>query len=99
MIFLPIAFSFSNLQKMARVVGGCWAMTINIPWARKLLRFYGLVRSRILRSSTPDNKSLDASGGSVFLILIRPAMLEWIRAAASTQPFDAMSNESHISAL
>jgi hypothetical protein len=32
------------------------------------------------------NKSLDASGGSVFRIRIRPAMLEGIRAAASTQP-------------
>jgi proline iminopeptidase len=38
------------------------------------------------------NKSLDASGGSVFLNLIRPAMLESIRAAASTQPFGVYSN-------
>jgi hypothetical protein len=30
------------------------------------------------------NKSLDASGGSVFRDLIRPAMLEWTCAAAST---------------
>jgi hypothetical protein len=35
----------------------------------------------------PHNKSLDASGGSVFRIMIGPAMVEWIRAAASTQPF------------
>jgi hypothetical protein len=33
------------------------------------------------------NKSLDASGGSVFRNLIRPAMLDSIRAAASTQMF------------
>jgi len=32
------------------------------------------------------NKSFDASGGSVFLNLISPAMLDLIRAAASTQP-------------
>jgi hypothetical protein len=32
---------------------------------------------------------LDASGGSVFLNLIRPAMLDSIRAAASTQQLDA----------
>jgi hypothetical protein len=38
---------------------------------------------------TMPNKSLDASGGSVFLILIVPAVLESIRAAASTPPFDA----------
>jgi hypothetical protein len=31
---------------------------------------------------------LDASGGSVFLNLIRPAMLDSNRAAASTQPLD-----------
>ncbi|HYR77451.1 MAG TPA: hypothetical protein VEM96_16675 [Pyrinomonadaceae bacterium] len=35
--------------------------------------------------AAPPNKSLDASGGSVFLDLIRPAMLERDRAAASTQ--------------
>jgi hypothetical protein len=34
------------------------------------------------------NKSLHASGGSVFRNLIDPAMLEWIRAAASTQALD-----------
>jgi hypothetical protein len=33
------------------------------------------------------NKSLDASGGSVFRNLIRPAQGALIRAAASTQPF------------
>jgi hypothetical protein len=33
------------------------------------------------------NKSLDASGGSVFRIMTGPAMLELNRAAASTQPF------------
>jgi hypothetical protein len=35
-------------------------------------------------NGTP-NKSLDASGGDGFRNLIRPATLEWIRAAASTQ--------------
>jgi ankyrin repeat protein len=39
---------------------------------------------------TPPNKSLDASGDSVFRIMTGPAMLEWIRAAASTPPFDAL---------
>jgi hypothetical protein len=34
--------------------------------------------------------SLDASGGSVFRNLIHPAMLAWIRAAASTQTFGIM---------
>jgi hypothetical protein len=43
--------------------------------------------SRALPAMTPSNKSLDASGGSVLRNLIRPAMLGWIRAAASTQPF------------
>jgi hypothetical protein len=33
------------------------------------------------------DKSLDASGGSVFLNLIGPAKGALIRAAASTQPF------------
>ncbi len=33
------------------------------------------------------NKSLDASGGSVFRIMTCPAMPERIRAAALTQPF------------
>jgi hypothetical protein len=34
-----------------------------------------------------SNKSLDASGGSAFRIKLGAAMLEWIRAAASTQTF------------
>jgi hypothetical protein len=34
--------------------------------------------------NTTPNKSVDARGGSVFLNLIRPAMLDRIRAAAST---------------
>ena len=34
----------------------------------------------------PPNKSLDASGGGVFRIMTGPAMLECIRAAASTLP-------------
>jgi len=37
-------------------------------------------------TETTSNKSLDASGGSVFRIMTGPAMLEWIRAAASTLP-------------
>src|SRR5947208_2792288 len=40
-----------------------------------------------------SNKSLDASGGSVFRNLIRPAMLDRIRAAASTQPLRAITME------
>ncbi len=43
---------------------------------------------------TPSNKSLDASGGSVFRIITGPAMLEWIRAAASTQTLGASAVES-----
>jgi hypothetical protein len=35
---------------------------------------------------TRPNKSLDASGGSVLRIIIGAAMLDLIRAAASTQP-------------
>jgi hypothetical protein len=37
-------------------------------------------------SQARHNKSLDASGGGVFLNLIRPAKVDLIRAAASTQP-------------
>jgi hypothetical protein len=33
------------------------------------------------------NKSLDASGDSVYRIMTGPALLEWNRAAASTPPF------------
>jgi len=40
-----------------------------------------------MKGESPPNKSLDASGGGVFRNLICPAMLEWIRAAASTQTF------------
>jgi hypothetical protein len=36
----------------------------------------------------PPNKSLDASGGSVFRNLLRAAEGVLIRAAASTQPLD-----------
>jgi len=42
---------------------------------------------------------LDASGGGVFLNLNDPEEGALTRAAASTQPFDAMSNESHIGDL
>jgi len=38
------------------------------------------------RHSELHNKTLDASGGSVFLNLIRPAKGALIPAAASTQP-------------
>ena len=40
---------------------------------------------------TPSNKSLDASGGSVFLNLFSPAEGALIRAAASTQAFDCFA--------
>jgi hypothetical protein len=43
----------------------------------------------VLRAAS--NKSLDASGGSVSRNLLRPAEGALIRAAASTQPFDALS--------
>src|SRR5207302_339048 len=39
---------------------------------------------------TPHNKSLDASGGGVFLKLLGAAKGVLIRAAASTQPFGVM---------
>jgi len=38
-----------------------------------------------LHDNTKPKKSLDASGEGVFRIIIGPTMLEWIRAAASTQ--------------
>jgi hypothetical protein len=43
-------------------------------------------RRHLLR--TPHSKSLDASGGSVFRKIIGPAMLDRMRAAASTQTLD-----------
>ena len=43
-----------------------------------------------MRCDGPPNKSLDASGGSVFLNLIRPAKGVLIRAAASTEPLGGM---------
>src|SRR5205085_677645 len=42
-------------------------------------------------------KSLDASGRSVFRIMIRPAMLDLIRAAASTQTLGRKNDEIHMS--
>jgi len=41
----------------------------------------------MLNYSTPPNKSLDASGGSVFLNYLGAAAGALIRAAASTLPF------------
>jgi len=40
----------------------------------------------IIVSGAPSNKSLDASGGCAFGIIIGAAKVEWKRAAASTQP-------------
>ena len=49
--------------------------------------------TRLFDQWSPSNKSLDASGGSVFRNLIREAMLALIRAAASTQPFGALAGK------
>jgi hypothetical protein len=56
-------------------------------------RFYaaGLLRKVALRFRDDIEQIVDASGGSVFRNLIRPAMLEWIRAAALTQPLRCYS--------
>src|ERR1700674_4261262 len=49
---------------------------------------YGcVVQRRFLRLRAASNKSLDASGGSVFCNLLGAAKVGWNRAAASTQPF------------
>jgi hypothetical protein len=49
-------------------------------------------RAKNDRDSKPTpNKSLDASGGSVFLNLLDAAKGALIRAAASTQPLDVFS--------
>ena len=41
-----------------------------------------------MKDESPPNKSLDASGGSVFRNLLGAAKGALIRAAASTQPLD-----------
>ena len=43
-----------------------------------------------MKDESPPNKSLDASGGSVFLNLRGAVKAALIRAAASTQPFDGV---------
>jgi len=43
--------------------------------------------------TTAPNKLLDASGGGVFVNLLRPAKRALIRAAASTQPFGEPSKQ------
>ena len=47
---------------------------------------YQLLPEKSEASAAPN--SLDSSGGGVFRIMIRPAMLDWIRAARLTQPLD-----------
>src|SRR2546421_5314810 len=57
---------------------------MSMVWASSLVRTSNTADSSLL---LPHNKSLDASGGSVFLNLLGAAKGPLIRAAASTQTF------------
>src|SRR5438477_13082069 len=57
---------------------------MSMVWASSLVRTSNTADSSLL---LPHNKSLDASGGSMFLNLLGAAEGALIRAAASTQSF------------
>src|SRR2546423_8225389 len=52
-------------------------------------KLFGNHRKILSLASGTYNKSLDASGGRGFRIMTGPTMLEWVRAAASTQTLGA----------
>jgi len=60
-------------------------------FAKQNLRWFPWTQTIALHGHTAYNKSLDASGGSVFLNLLGTAQGALIRAAASTQPLDGYS--------
>src|SRR5437660_8335661 len=61
---------------------------MSMVWASSLVRTSNTADSSLL---LPHNNSLDASGGSVFLNLLRAAEGALIRAAASTQTSDRIA--------
>src|SRR3979411_537557 len=66
---------------------------MSMVWASSLVRTSNTADSSLL---LPHNKSLDASGGSVFLNQRGAATGDLIRAAASTQTLDASSSLKEI---